>query len=62
MERDLVRQGDWLAKIDLKNAYFLISCILVTRSFCSSPGGQAFAISIAFYSDCYVSHEYSQRL
>ena len=24
MVRDLVRQGDWLAKIDLKDAYFLI--------------------------------------
>ena len=26
--RDLVRQGDWLAKIDLKDAYFLIPSLL----------------------------------
>ena len=61
MVRDLVRKGDWLAKIDLKDAYFLIQCILGTRSFCSSPGRQVFTSSIAFHSDCHVPHEYSRR-
>ena len=56
MVKDLMRQGDWLAKIDLKDAYFLMPVYSGHQTFLQFTWK---ASLYQFHSNCHVPHKSS---